>query len=182
MPAQPLLHTARLTLRPFVPDDAPRVRELAGAYEVAQTTLNLPHPYPEGAAEAWIATHGPAWDAGERATYAIAEREGGALVGAIALAISAQHARGELGYWVGVPYWNRGYATEAARALAGLAFGALGLHRVQARHFVRNPASGRVMQKLGMRPEGVNREAMRRWGRFEDVAMYAILAGEWSEA
>ena len=92
-----------------------------------------------------------------------------------------EHARAELGYWVGVPYWNRGVATEAARALVAFGFGALGLHRVQARHLTRNPASGRVMQKLGMRLEGVHREAVRKWDRFEDLAMYAVLAREWRD-
>ena len=58
--------------------------------------------------------------------------------------------RAELGYWIGVPWWNRGYATEAGRALLDFGFGTLGLHRIMAHHMMRNPASGRVMQKLGM--------------------------------
>ncbi|HKG93136.1 MAG TPA: GNAT family protein [Gemmatimonadaceae bacterium] len=90
----------------------------------------------------------------------------------------AEHARGELGYWVGAGMWGRGYATEAARAVVSFGFATLGLNRIQARHFLRNPASGRVLQKLGMRCEGMHRQAYRRWGRFEDVAVYAILASE----
>jgi len=58
------------------------------------------------------------------------------------------------------------------------AVGPLRLHRIQARHLTRNPASGRVMQKLGMRMEGVARDAVRKWGRFEDRAVYAILASD----
>jgi RimJ/RimL family protein N-acetyltransferase len=61
-----------------------------------------------------------------------------------------------------------------------LGFGTLALHRIQARHLTRNPSSGRVMQKLGMRLEGINRDAVRKNGRFEDLAIYAILADEWS--
>ena len=179
MEEQPTLLTERLELRPFRSDDAPRVHEIASAREVADTTLSIPHPYPPGAAAAWIAAHALAWEAGTGAVFAITEREGGAVVGAIGLAVAAEHARAELGYWVAVSHWGMGYCTEAARALLDLAFGPLALHRVQARHFLRNPASGRVMQKLGMRPEGVHREAMRKWGRFEDLAQYAILAREW---
>jgi RimJ/RimL family protein N-acetyltransferase len=78
-----------------------------------------------------------------------------------------------------VPYWNRGYCTEASRAVIELGFTQLGLHRIQARHLTRNPASGRVMQKLGMQPEGVNRDAILKNDRFEDLATYAILADEW---
>jgi RimJ/RimL family protein N-acetyltransferase len=180
-PEQPTLDTARLRLRPFGPADAPAVRELAGAREVARSTLNIPHPYPDGAAEAWIAGHAGAWAAGTQLVCAVTTRGDGALVGAVGLAIDPRHLAAELGYWVGVPHWGRGYATEAARALCGVGFATLGLHRVMARHLTRNPASGRVMRKLGMRPEGVLREAVRKWDRFEDVALYAVLAPEWAD-
>jgi len=176
---QPTLETPRLRLRPFTPADAPAVQALAGAREVADTTLTVPHPYPDGAAEAWVATHRPAWEAGTSITYAVTEAAGGSLVGAVGLEITPVNASAELGYWVAVPAWGRGYATEAAAALCGYAFAALGVHRIQARHFVRNPASGRVMQKLGMRFEGVLRGAVRKSGRFEDLALYAVLAPEW---
>jgi RimJ/RimL family protein N-acetyltransferase len=116
-------------------------------------------------------------------TYALVARSDGGLVGAMGLAIAAQHRRAELGYWVGVPHWNRGYATEAGRALLAYAFGPLGLHRVEAHHFTRNPASGRVMQKLGMRPEGVHRDVVLKWDRFEDLASYAVLeSDDWAGA
>jgi [ribosomal protein S5]-alanine N-acetyltransferase len=84
-----------------------------------------------------------------------------------------------MGYWIGVPYWGRGYCTEAAGALLAHAFGPLGLHRVHATHLTRNPASGRVMQKLGMRHEGRMREHFLKWGVFEDVERYGILDREW---
>ena len=175
----PRLETERLLLRPFVASDAPTVEALAGAWEVAYTTLNIPHPYPAGAAAAWIGGHEAAWETGERLTLAICAAEApDDAVGAIGLSLVPTHARAELGYWIGFPHWGRGYATEAARVLLLYGFTTLGLNRIQARHFVRNPASGRVMQKLGMRLEGVHRQAYLRWGRFEDVAMYAILASE----
>jgi RimJ/RimL family protein N-acetyltransferase len=176
--APPTLHGARLVLRPFAPADAPDVARLAGAREVAEGTLTVPHPYPEPAAAAWIAGHAAAWADGSRVTYALTLREGGALVGAAGLAITPAHRRAELGYWVGVPHWGRGYCTEAVRALIAFALGPLALHRVEAHHFVRNPASGRVMQKLGMRLEGVHRGAVLKDGRFEDLAHYAILADD----
>jgi RimJ/RimL family protein N-acetyltransferase len=156
------------------------VQTLAGAREVADTTLQIPHPYPDGAAASWIDTHKGAWEAGTGVTYAITLRPEGALIGAIGLAISRSSAWGELGYWVAVPHWNHGYCTEAAHAVLRFGFDVLGLHRIQARHLTRNPPSGRVMQKIGMRLEGVHRDAVRKWDRFEDVAVYGILAPEWN--
>lgn len=116
-------------------------------------------------------------------TLAIAPAaEPNSIIGAMGLAIKPQHARGELGYWIAATHWGKGYATEAARAFVDYAFFNLSLHRVQAQHLVRNPASGRVMQKLGMQLEGVLRESLRKWDRFEDVACYAIIDNEWANA
>jgi RimJ/RimL family protein N-acetyltransferase len=176
---QPTLYTERLALRPFDVRDAPDVERLAGAREVADGTLTIPHPYPKGGGEMWIATHPPAWEARTLATFAVVDRATDELRGAAGIMLSMPHARGELGYWIGVPFWNRGYCTEAVRALMRFGFEALDLHRLEARHFTRNPASGRVMQKLGMTLEGVHRDAFLRWDRFEDVAVYGILRDEW---
>jgi RimJ/RimL family protein N-acetyltransferase len=178
--SQPVLRTPRLVLRPFTFDDASAVHLLAGAAEVADTTLHIPHPYPAEAAEQWIVTHEIAWEDGMGATYAVTDAATDTVTGAMTLVIAAQHARAEIGYWFGVPFWNRGYCTEAARAVIDLAFNTLGLHRIEARHLTRNPASGRVMQKLGMKLEGMHRDALRKNGRFEDLAVYAILADEWA--
>ena len=182
MPVElPSLTTPRLILRPFTLADGPDVERLAGAWEIADTTLNIPHPYPEGGGVRWINTHTAAWENGSSLTLAIAARATPeTLIGAVSLAIAREHARGELGYWIAVVEWGHGYATEAARAVAVFGFTTLELHRIQARHFTRNEASGTVMKKLGMQLEGVNREAYLRWGRFEDVAIYGVLAQEWA--
>lgn len=174
MDLQPTIETARLVLRPFSPTDAPAVQQLAGAQEIAAATLNIPHPYEDGMAEAWISGHGQRWDRGEHAIFAVTQGDAG-LIGAIGLRIEAIHRRAELGYWIGVPYWGRGYATEAARAVIELGFGALGLHRIYATHLTRNQASGRVMQKVGMQWEGCRRQHVLKWDQFEDLAIYGVL-------
>lgn len=130
-------------------------------------------------AEAWIARHAPAFEAGELASFAIIRTDDDELIGAIGLTIDRSHLRAELGYWIGVRYWNQGYATEAARAILSCGFDELGLNRIYAVHLVRNPASGRVMQKVGMQREGRLRAHVRKWDRFEDVDAYGILADEW---
>jgi [ribosomal protein S5]-alanine N-acetyltransferase len=173
----PTLETERLLLRSYVPADALRLEQLAGAREVADTTVNIPHPYPAGAGAEWIASRADAWDQREHLTLAICLRTAPQeTLGTISLRLTEAQRQAELGYWLGVPYWGQGYATEAGRALIAFGFAELGLHRIQARHFQRNQASGRVMQKLGMRMEGVHRAAFLRAGRFEDIAMYAVLA------
>jgi RimJ/RimL family protein N-acetyltransferase len=178
VPEQPSLHTLRLILRPFSLSDAAEVQRHAGAWEIADTTLHIPHPYPDGAAEAWISSHPSRFKDGESAIFAIVESEQGILVGSIGLEISAGDTSAEIGYWIGRPYWNHGYCTEAARAVLGCGFERLGLNRIQARHFTRNPASGRVMQKIGMIHEGHLRQAVMKWGKYEDLELYAILSGE----
>jgi ribosomal-protein-alanine N-acetyltransferase len=179
---QPTLTTERLSLRPFIADDAFDVERLAGLPEIADTTLNIPHPYPHGGAAEWIRLHGPAWIDGTSVTFAIVGKKTGALVGAISLMIKREHRRAELGYWIALDCWNRGYATEASQRMVDFGFESLGLHRIEARHFLRNPASGRVMQKLGMLPEGVERDWAIKWDRFESLAVYSILEPEWKAA
>jgi RimJ/RimL family protein N-acetyltransferase len=171
----PLLLTPRLLIRPFEQADAPHVQLLAGDPSVADTTINIPHPYEDGMAEAWIAANVENFKRGDQAHFAVVLRATDEMVGAIAMTYTHPHARAELGYWIGKPYWSRGLCTEAARTVLGYAFMARGVNRVQATHLTRNPASGRVMQKLGMQHEGTARQYFRKNGRFEDVELYAIL-------
>jgi [ribosomal protein S5]-alanine N-acetyltransferase len=169
---EPRLDGERLVLRPFAADDAGDVQRLAGAPEIAATTLGIPHPYPDGAALEWI----------ERQAadptmhhFAITLRDTKALIGAIGLDVEGRHHRAELGYWVGVPYWGNGYATEAARLLVAYAFDVLELNRVYAFHFTSNPASGAVLRKAGMRHEGTRLEHTYKDDAYLDSECYAIL-------
>ncbi|HEX6042171.1 GNAT family N-acetyltransferase [Longimicrobium sp.] len=174
----PTLTTTRLLLRPFTADDAPAVQAHLAERAVADTTAMIPHPYPEGGAAAWIATHEPRHDAGEAAVLAITLREDNALIGSIELRIDMSHLRGELGYWIGRPHWGMGYATEAADALLRWGIRVLGLHRVHAAHLSRNPASGAVLRKIGMRHEGSLRGHVRKWDVMEDLEVWGLLEDE----
>lgn len=178
MEEYPTIQTERLLLRPFSKVDALAVQRLAGEKDVASTTLNIPHPYPDGLAEQWIATHREGSERGESLAFAIVRRADDVLIGTMSLQINRRHARAELAYWVGKPYWNSGYCTEAARAIVRYGFETLGLERVFARHLTRNPASGRVMQKVGMVYEGRLRKHVRKWGQFEDLELYGMLREE----
>lgn len=175
-----ILDSDRLRLRRFELSDAPDVQRLAGNRAIADTTLNVPHPYEDGMAEAWISTHPPKFEAGELAVFAITLKTDGELIGAIGLTIDRSFDRAELGYWIGEPYWGLGYCTEAALRMVDYGFADLGLHRIHAKHFDRNPASGRVLQKIGMSKEGTARQHTKKWGLYEDLVLYGLLADEWA--
>jgi RimJ/RimL family protein N-acetyltransferase len=173
------LTTSRLVLRPFALTDAPAVQRLAGAREIADTTLLIPHPYPDGAAEQFIAGTHAEREKGENYVFAITLRASGELCGSMGLKVTKQHERAELGYWIGVPFWKHGYCTEAGRVVVRFAFEELQLNSVNAHHFVRNPVSGRVLQKLGMHFEGRLRQHVKKGDRFEDLDAYSILRVDW---
>ena len=171
----PTLRTARLVLRPFTMADAPRVQLLAGQREIALNTIHIPHPYPDGAAEDWIENR-PRKLAEGHHDFAI---DDGELAGCIGLRVQPDFERAEVGYWIGKPYWGRGYATEATGKIIEFGFEALKLNRIYAGYFARNAASSRVMIKNGMKYEGTLRKHVKKWDEFVDVVYYGILREEW---
>jgi RimJ/RimL family protein N-acetyltransferase len=172
----PEIETPRLKLRAFTEADIPELLPLIGAREIAATTLRIAHPYTEQNARDFLAK---ARDE-DKIWLAIIGRADGALLGGVGLMLELEHQRAELGYWVGVPYWGNGYATEAAQAMLQYGFEALELHRILAACMTHNSASGKILVKLGMRHEGCQREHQRKWGQFVDVDSYGILRSEWT--
>jgi len=106
---------------------------------------------------------------------AITLAQGQAMIGSIGLDIVESHKHARLSYWLGVPYWNRGYCTEAVAAVLGYGFRQLELNRIYSPHFLGNDASGRVLQKAGMTYEGRMREHYLRFDRFVDLELYGML-------
>ena len=172
------LQTTRLLLRQLREEDLPELVEVIKDKRIYETTLRVPHPYTMERAREWFKISEGLWATGTGCPFTIFERDSGTLVGGTGLEIVREHERAELGFWVGVPYWGRGYTTEAAHAVLGFGFGRLGLHRICACHFAGNDASGRVQQKLGMTREGVLRHQFKKDGRYIDDVMYSILADE----
>ena len=176
---QPTTSSERLILRPFTLADAPDIHRMVADRDIASTTLLIPHPYEDGMAEEWIGTHQSQFEWGEQIIFAIVLRADGSRLGNITLRINQSDEHGELGYWIGKPYWNMGYATEATKAVIRYGFEVLGLQRIFASHFTRNPASGRVMQKAGMTYKGCFRKHHKKWDVFEDLAYYGIIRGDY---
>jgi RimJ/RimL family protein N-acetyltransferase len=178
MSKQPELETARLLLRPFILTDSGDIQRLAGDRAVADTTLRIPHPYEDGMAEEWLGTHRKLFDEGKAVYYAVSLKESGRLIGSIGLELNREHEHAELGYWIAKDDWNKGYASEAALKILEYAFCDLGLERVHAHHFTRNPASASVLENIGMKSEGLMRKHVKKWGKFEDIQLYGILREE----
>jgi ribosomal-protein-alanine N-acetyltransferase len=175
MHTPPTLETARLRLRPYRDADIAELVPLIGTREVAATTLRIAHPYTEQDGRDFLALA----QEPDKIWLVVALRSDGRQIGGIGLRVDQQHHHAELGYWLGVPYWGQGYATEAAREMLRYGFETLQLHRIFASHFKPNAASGRILVKLGMRHEGCQREHIRKWDQFVDSELYGILRREW---
>jgi RimJ/RimL family protein N-acetyltransferase len=142
----PVIKTRRLVLRAPRFEDARRFALFASDFRVAENTAHIPSPCSVEEARQWVA------DAVlEPATYVITVR--GDVIGACSL--DGRDGIPELGYWIGVPFWGCGYATEAADSLIGRAFNGLGHRALTASARVSNPVSRRVLEKCGFRWTGV---------------------------
>ena len=150
-PMMPTLETERLKLRPFRPEDAAGVHVHCGNWNVARMLARVAHPYTRELATGWIASHDAAWRSGEEVTFCM--DCDGEPIGAISLR-RVRSGIYQLGYWLGEPWWGRGFATEAARRTVQFAFEELGANKLVAGHFLDNPASGQVLEKCGFRYVG----------------------------
>jgi RimJ/RimL family protein N-acetyltransferase len=176
MKKYPVIHTERLLLRGFKTSDTNDIKNLAGDFEIADTTLNVPHPYEEGMAQKWLSELHKDFEEGKGIFFAITLVTDGQLIGTIGLkGINHKHSHAELGYWIGKNYWNKGYATEAAIAVIKYGLSTMNLHRIFAFHYTRNPASGKVLEKAGMKYEGTMKSHIRKWDKYEDIAFYGIV-------
>ncbi len=171
----PQLSDDLVVLRRIAPNDASSIQLLAGDAAIAEMTLTIPHPYPDGAAEEWIAKTEARFAQGIGAVLAVTARPDFNLIGCIGVQIDPARKEGEIGYWIGRPFWGRGYCTAALRLFLRYCFSDLDLERVHARHFIRNPASGRVMKKVGMHCKGNVREHNAKSGREEELVLYTLL-------
>ena len=168
-----------VVLRAFDVRDAPRVQLLAGEREIAEPTGVIPHPYPEGAAEAWIAVQARERAAAREYTYAVTPIDEPMLVGAISLRpIATEHEN--LGFWIGRPYWGRGYATEAVRAVIDHLFSVTDLDALSAGCRVTNLASRRVIEKCGFQWTGAALFRVRALGASVPADRFRLERGIWA--
>jgi RimJ/RimL family protein N-acetyltransferase len=169
----PVLQTARLKLRAPCSEDAKAIATLANELRVAANTARLPHPYRIADAEEFIATA----NSREGEACFVVTRDG-PLIGACG--VDLREDGPELGYWFGVPFWGRGYATEAARALIDFAFGDLGCEKLYSGARVSNPASRRVLEKCAFQWTGVQLTRIRAINSAAPVDRFRLDHGLWA--
>ena len=167
--------TERLVLRLFRKSDAETVAKLCNNHNIYKNTLYLPYPYTLEDALSWIDRHDENYRNNKSYEFAVTDKETGELYGAIALSNNQNFNHGEIAYWIGENYWGNGYATEASQAIVQFAFEVKQLHKVFARYFSSNPASGRVLKKLGMKQEGILIDHVMKENRYESLVYYGMI-------
>jgi ribosomal-protein-alanine N-acetyltransferase len=170
--ADTVIATTNLCLRRPSRDDVGSIAALASEWEVAKQTGRIPHPYNAIDAEQWLTS--VMGDDGEEMAFVITLVEPHSVVGAIGLAPAHIGEGIELGFWIGKPYWGRGYATEAVSALLRHAFDDLGLTHIVAGAFRENRASRRVLEKVGFEKTSVAEMNWPHRGGHRDIQRYAI--------
>ena len=171
----PVLETERLKLRAPRPEDAGQVAMLANDRRIAENTARIPHPYTLADAQTFLAAVNRS--ANETTLLITLPRD--QVIGICALELREGPAP-ELGYWLGVPYWDRGYATEAVRALIDHAFGELGHDALQGGARVTNPASRRVLEKCGFQWTGVGLYRIRALKSSAPIDRFRLERGIWA--
>lgn len=171
-----ILHTPRLLLREMRPTDGSSLFEAAACPQI-----NLMHNNEFDKMEnvrRYISVLNKEYEDEKYRTLAIADSSVNKLIGLITIDVDKFFPRAEISYWIDKRYRNRGFATEAVRAIIHYGFSNLGLNRIQGMHFTNNPASGRVLEKAGMSFEGILRQYVGLNGTFHDCKMYSIIKSE----
>jgi len=173
---QRTFETQRLRLRMLELKDASLIQQAASAHEIADTMISIPHPYPQGEAERYVVRQLSEQNLGRSTAFIIEPKAERSFFGLVEVRdIDREHSQAELSFWLTSEIWGQGYMSEVVRAVMRYAFEDLRLNRLYAYHMMRNPASGRVLEKNGFKQEGLLRQRVQKWGQFEDVLLWAIL-------
>lgn len=170
-----MLETKRLMLRPIELSDVERINFLVNDKEITSTTLRIPYPSSIDDTKNWIEDHRKNCEKGDQFVFGIILKDTNEIIGVISLDINRQHENAELGYWIGKRYWRNGYCTEATEAIIKFGFQELKLHRIFGVSMKENVASGRVMQKIGMKYEGSLKHHIKKDGDFKDIEVYGMI-------
>jgi len=146
-----VLETKRLILRPPGEADLPEIVSVVSDFEVSKNLSRVPHPYTEQNARDFLKIIENGWATGEDMTFGIRKKADGTYIGTCGI---HPNQGWEFGYCLGKPYWGQGFATEAAARVIAFAFDDKDAGRLAAKWFHDNPASGRVLEKLGFMPAG----------------------------
>jgi len=176
----PTLVTERLKLRQFDLFDKKRLKEIANSREIASGTF-IPYPYEEDFAEDFIESQFRDYKKGSLINFAVVLQDSDLLIGSMGISINNKLNEGEMGFWIGVDYWGNGYCTEAAKSVLHYGFSIRKLDRIYAFHFSDNDASGRVLQKIGMKFEGKRKKEYWHRGKLKDTVHFGIYKSDYEK-
>ena len=174
----PVLETERLILRSIEDSDVTRLAELANDPDISRGLSSMPYPYTLDVAKEWVVKCRQDYLDNEVLHFAISDKSHKSFMGMVDLDMCYAHNHATAGYWIAKPYWSQGYVPEALHAAMRFAFESLEVHRINAVHFHTNPASGRVLQKVGMLHEGISRQHFLKNGSYYDLHDWGILREE----
>lgn len=182
---QPTITLRQLVLRPYGDGDLEAIVRICGDKRIAAMTRTIPHPYSLDDARKFLASLRGKWEAGDSAVFAVCPRQAdgtiGEPVGSCGLMVDKIDVRAELGYCFEPSSWGRGYATQSAAAVCDVGFELMGLRKITAHYLPHNPASGRVLSKVGFAQEGVLRKQAHKWGESFDLIAVGLLREEWEQ-
>ena len=170
----PEIITERLLLTELKAEDIKDIVEYASNKNISDSTLNLPHPYSEKDAIYWINLAHQGLKSGTNYIFAIRLKDEAKFIGGIGLGVEKRFNRAEVGYWIAEPFWGKGIATEATKAIIKFGFNELKLNKLTSSHLAKNPASGKVMQKSGMIKEGELKKHILKDSEYHNLVLYGI--------
>jgi [ribosomal protein S5]-alanine N-acetyltransferase len=172
-----ILESERLIFAAPTLDDASAIKPIINHPDIAKMTLSIRYPYPDDAAVKWITKLASSENINYN--FLIKLKESQTIIGGIGLYLHEHFKRAAIGYWLGLDYWNKGYASEASRRLIDFGFDVLALERIEGEYFPENTASRRVMEKAGMQFEGIMRNYLQKDDMNKDNGICAIIRQDW---
>ncbi|NAW50650.1 GNAT family N-acetyltransferase [Elizabethkingia argentiflava] len=170
----PKLETPRLILSSLEKTDIPLIVEYLQEKVISENTSHIPYPYTLADAQNWIIMSEEAFKAKTAYNFAI-RKKNGKIIGSIGLH-DTEDDKAELGYWIALPFWGKGFATEAAQAVLDFGIKKLGFHKIYASFLLHNIASGKVMKKIGMQREALLKDHVKKGNQYMDVLMFSFIA------
>lgn len=171
-----ILETKRLLLKPYEQEFADAIYSVVSQAEIADTMITIPHPYPKTLVNKWIAYLQLSAKQGTAFEFAVFLKEDPEkYIGNCGLvSISSSHQKAEIAYFIDKNEWGKGYATEVASFMLSYGFEVLGLERIYGHCMSRNPASRKVMEKVGLQFEGTLRHDIKKGEDFEDLDLLGM--------
>lgn len=180
MEKSPILYTERLLLELPSILDIPKIVKYLNNPKITDNVLNMPFPYFEKDAVFWLNMANKGWETKTAFIFGIYLQSTKEFIGGVGLTLNTEHNHAELGYWLSESFWNKGYISEAVKAVIMYGFETLELNKIYATHLINNPASGKVMIKNGMKKEGQLISHYKKEENYHTIDQYGITRSDYT--